>query len=52
MLKNSNRVLINDKNELSIDSEDVPGLEETKLWTPDYILEIPLCWRIVKRTRV
>ena len=39
ILKNSNRVLINDKNELPIDSEDVPGLEETGLWTPDYILE-------------
>ena len=39
ILKNSNRVLINDKNELSIDSEDVPGLDETELWTPDYILE-------------
>ena len=39
ILKNSNRVLINDKNELPVDSEDVPGLEESGLWTPDYILE-------------
>ena len=39
ILKNSNRVLINDKNELPIDGEDVPGLEESGLWTPDYILE-------------
>ena len=39
ILKNNNRVLINDKNELPIDSEDVPGLEEKGLWTPDYILE-------------
>ena len=39
ILKNSKRVSINDKNELSMDSEDVPGLDETELWTPDYILE-------------
>ena len=39
ILKNSNRVLINDKNDLSMDSEDVPELDETELWTPNYILE-------------
>ena len=38
ILKNSNRVSVNNKNKLPIDSEDVPGLEETGLWTPDYIL--------------
>ena len=31
--------MINDKNDLSMDSEDVPGLDETKLWTSNYILE-------------
>ena len=27
------------KNDSSMDSEDVPGLDETELWTPNYILE-------------
>ena len=39
ILKNNNRVLINDKNDSSMDSEDVPGLDETELWTPNYFQE-------------
>ena len=38
ILKNRKRVMINDKNDLPMDSEDVPGLDETELWTPEYFL--------------
>ena len=30
---------VSDKNNSSVDSKDVPELNETKLWTPNYILE-------------
>ena len=50
ILKNTKRVSVNDKNDSSMDSEDVPELDETELWTPSDFLE--RSGRIVKRTRV
>ena len=39
ILKNTKRMSVNDKNDSSMDSEDVPELDETELWTPNDFLE-------------